>query len=146
MKMTLLEMVQDIPKSTRWYRANKEKVASKTKEKMNTLSGKLTSLITQSRYRAKNKGYTHSIDTSYLKYLFEEQQGLCALSGKTMTIKGTRGTPEYWDSVSIDRIDSSLGYDKGNVQLVCTAVNHMKSDMVEEHFLDLCRRILEKKS
>lgn len=145
MRMTLLEIVQDmeVPKSTQWARQNKEKVAERDKERKGTLDGKLLNLVTQSRYRAKQSGLDHDVDRSYLKGLYEGQDGLCALSGIPMTIIGTRGSEDYWKSISIDRIDSSLGYTEGNVQLVCTGVNYMKKDMSDQMFIDFCRKVTE---
>lgn len=143
MKMTLLEMVQDIPKSTRWARKNKDILAIRDKERRGTLDGKLISLITQSKYRCKTSRKEHTIDTHYLRGLYYGQEGRCALSGITMTISGERGTPNYWFSISLDRIDSSLGYIDGNVQLVCTGVNYMKKDMTDTMFIDFCKRVAE---
>ena len=49
----------------------------------------------------------------------------------------------YPYNISIDRIDSSKGYIKGNIQLVCGIVNVMKSDSSEDEFLQLCKKIVE---
>jgi hypothetical protein len=53
-------------------------------------------------------------------------------SGRTLT------------NISIDRIDSSKGYLRGNVQFVCDIVNRMKSSMTQEELLFWCRKILGK--
>lgn len=143
MKMSLLEMVQDIPKSTKWARDNKELLAVRYKERKGTLDGKLINLITQSRYRCKSSGRNHTIDTNYLRGLYVGQDGRCALSGIKMSIIGERGSEEYWTSISLDRIDSTLGYIEGNVQLVCTGVNYMKKDMTDSMFIDFCKKVSE---
>lgn len=55
----------------------------------------------------------------------------------------------YFDSgrvptnLSVDRIDSGLGYIKGNIQLVCMAANQMKSDLTIEQLKYFCKSILE---
>ncbi len=41
-------------------------------------------------------------------------------------------------NASLDRIDSSLGYVKGNIQWVHKDINRMKWDYDEEHFLAMC--------
>lgn len=142
-KMTLLEIVQDIPKSTLYAREHRDKVKAQYEKRKGTLDGKLISLITSSRYRSKQKGISHNVDTQYLRCLYEGQEGLCALSGIEMTIIGKRGSDDYWKSVSLDRIDSSGGYVEGNVQLVCTGVNYMKKDMSDELFIDFCVTVTE---
>ena len=45
-------------------------------------------------------------------------------------------------NVSVDRIDSNKGYTKNNVQLVCMAINQMKSDMSIEELLYFCEHIV----
>lgn len=132
-----------VAKSTLWARNNKETVAQQDRERKGTLDGKLISLVTQSKYRSKQSGREHLINTSYLRGLFIGQDGCCALSGIKMTISGERGTDDYWKSISIDRIDSSLGYIEGNVQLVCTGVNYMKKDMTDKMFIDFCHKVVE---
>lgn len=62
--------------------------------------------------------YTKSITAQYLIDLWSKQNGKCAVSGKQMAHKsGSLYT------VSVDRIDSNVGYIEGNVQLVCQAIN-----------------------
>ena len=132
-----------VSKSTQWARDNRELIRERDKLKAGTLHGKLISILTQSRYRAKKDGREHNIDTAYVRGLYEGQEGLCALSGIQMTIRGERGSDEYWRSISLDRTDSSIGYIEGNVQLVCTGVNYMKKDMSDELFVDFCTKVVE---
>ena len=148
MKLTLLEIVQDedIPRSTKWARENKEKVKERDEARKGTLDGKLINLVTQSRYRAKKDGRDHDINTEYLRGLYYGQEGLCALSGLKMTIRGEYGSEEYWHSISIDRIDSAEGYVQGNVQLTCTGVNKIKGIMSDEQFIEFCRKVVENNS
>lgn len=93
--------------------------------------------------RARKKDIQCNIDLQYLHELWNTQKGLCALSGIPMTY--------YFDSgrvptnVSVDRINSNLGYIKGNLQLVCMAVNQMKSDLTIEQLKYFCKSILEYK-
>jgi hypothetical protein len=136
-------MEEQVSRSTAWARANKELVKQRDKERAGTLDGKLINILTQSRYRAKKDGREHNIDTAYVRGLYEGQEGMCALSGLEMTIRGERGSYEYWRSISLDRINSDLGYIEGNVQLVCTGVNYMKKDMSDELFIEFCRKVVE---
>jgi hypothetical protein len=83
-----------------------------------------------------------SIDASYLEQLWEKQQGRCALTGWNMTMKLGEGVVPT--NASIDRINSSLGYVEGNVQLLCRAANVAKSDLETELFLAMCAAVSEK--
>lgn len=49
-------------------------------------------------------------------------------------------------NVSIDQINPHLGYTKENIQLVCMAVNQMKSDMSIEELYMFCEAIIKTKS
>lgn len=135
--------MESIPKSTLWARRNKEILSERDRLRKSTLDGKLLNLITQSKYRSKSFNRSHDINREFLKNLYFEQQGCCALSGIHMTIIGKRGSDDYWRSISIDRKDSSKGYTKDNVQLVCTGVNYMKKDMSDELFVTFCRNVVE---
>jgi hypothetical protein len=74
--------------------------------------------------------------------LWDRQRGCCALSGWQLTAK--LGSGNIPTNCSIDRIDSSKGYEDGNIQLVCRAVNVAKSDLTPEMFMLLCSAIAEK--
>lgn len=132
-----------ISRSTLWARANPDSLHQSYLKKKGTLKGKLTNLVTQSKYRASKAGLGHEMDVAILTEMYEKQRGRCALSGIEMTIVGSRGSDEYWRSISIDRIDSTKGYILGNVQLVCTGVNYMKKDMTDELFIHFCRTVTE---
>jgi hypothetical protein len=78
----------------------------------------------------------------YLLHIYEQQQGLCALSGVKMTyIAGNGRVPT---NISLDRINSSVGYLRGNVQFVCDVVNRMKQDLTQIDLVMWCERIMAK--
>lgn len=70
--------------------------------------------------------------------LFQEQGGLCALSGVSLTCYAPRGERP---SASLDRIDSSKGYSLDNVQWVHKHVNLMKRSLSNEEFVAFCRKV-----
>lgn len=82
------------------------------------------------------------LSLDYMMELYEKQEGKCALSGREMTyITGNGRVPT---NISIDRIDSSVGYEEGNVQLVCIQANKMKAELRTDDLLSWCKDILEK--
>jgi hypothetical protein len=82
------------------------------------------------------------ISLNDLVELWEQQKGLCALTGWGMT--KTLGQGVVATNASIDRINSSQPYTKDNVQLVCRAANVAKSDLTQQHFIRLCLSVVEK--
>lgn len=76
-----------------------------------------------------------------LELLWAAQSGKCALTGWPMTMELANGVVPT--NCSIDRIDSSLGYIIGNVQLVCRAANVAKNNLSRAEFVKLCRAVLE---
>lgn len=49
-------------------------------------------------------------------------------------------------NISVDRIDSSKGYTKDNIQLICGMVNIIKYKLPQEKFIELCKKISKKKN
>ena len=47
------------------------------------------------------------------------------------------------NTVSIERIDSKVGYTKDNTILVCQAINRMKSNFGFEDFYSLCADVAQ---
>ncbi len=80
-----------------------------------------------------------SLSLDFLENMYSKQKGLCAISGEEMTHILDNG--KYPTNISIDRIDSSLGYSEDNVQLVCHRVNLMKTDGTLEELIDWCDKI-----
>ena len=87
-----------------------------------------------------SRGYIWDLSIEYIWNMYEEQQGLCALSGISIgwSEKGLTAT------ASIDRIDSSEGYIVGNVQLVHKDINFMKQQFSQDYFIDLCKLVADK--
>ena len=52
------------------------------------------------------------------------------------------GLELIWDeNASIDRIDSSLGYNPSNIQIVDKRINMLKRDLLDEDFIALCKLV-----
>jgi hypothetical protein len=99
-----------------------------------------------------NKNNRIQFDISVKDWInqYEKQNGLCALTGITMTWeyssdenKGFYSSVKYPFNLSPDRIDSSKGYTKDNLQFVCNRVNAMKNNMNMEELFDFCKKIVE---
>ena len=67
--------------------------------------------------------------------LFEEQERLCALTGLPISCKDR--------TASLDRIDSSRGYEEDNIQWLHKDVNMMKRHYTENYFKFLCKKVTE---
>ena len=76
------------------------------------------------------------MDLGYLRTLVESQGFRCALSGDDLVIGGG------WNSPSIDKIDPTLGYVKGNVQWLTKRMNLIKNNLTNDQFFEFCRKCL----
>lgn len=66
--------------------------------------------------------------------LFLKQEKTCALTG--ILLKFT--SPNFENTASLDRIDSSKPYILGNIQWVHKDINLMKQVLSQERFIELC--------
>lgn len=66
--------------------------------------------------------------------LFIKQQRKCALSGIILTFGNNK-------TASLDRVDSSKGYIKDNIQWVHKDINKMKMAYSNDYFIDTCKLI-----
>lgn len=117
--------------------ANKEQIRIKNKRRYQnlTLDQKFEMLIKTAQKRTKFKCF---ISADYLKEVWQKQEGRCAYTKLPLTADANQLT-----TMSLDRIDSDVDYVIGNVQLVCVAVNRMKSDFLEKDFIGLCNLITQ---
>lgn len=99
--------------------------------------------------KSKAKYSYNDLTLSYLKELYDNQKGKCAITNIEMFlptsvsdyryIKGTK--PLH--TASLDRIDSFKPYMQGNVQFVCKGINSMKNIFSMEETLEFLNKIKE---
>ena len=75
-----------------------------------------------------------------LEALWHQQDGKCYYCGGPMNFTGGKRTAR---TVSVDRIDSSAGYDLDNIVLACTACNIGKGEMTTQEFIAHCAAVVE---
>ena len=73
--------------------------------------------------------------------LFLAQKKKCALTGVGLVFSS--GWQAADGTASLDRIDSSKPYVKGNVQWVHKAINNMKKGLPEDAFKDWCLKVVQ---
>jgi len=96
----------------KWRKANPEKVKLQRKLWYGVPENRIKNTLTQAKKRATAKGLDFSITLDDLLPLPE----VCPVFGIKLNYKGAQGFMN--DSPSIDRIDSSKGYVKGNIQII----------------------------
>lgn len=98
---------------------------------------------------AHSRNFSFSISIEYAWNLYLKQEKKCALSGVPISIDTSLGRLNRHDgsktTASLDRIDSSKGYDEGNVQWVHKDINKLKMAWPEDYFLEMCTNIVEHK-
>lgn len=88
---------------------------------------------------ALKRGISFNLTKEYLWQLFESQNAKCALSGQP--IKFGRVHFRHETTASLDRIDSSIGYQPGNVQWVSKEINLIKNKLHNDYFIKLCSMV-----
>ena len=93
---------------------------------------------TESGRRHGNRKFTLSRDDLANKW--NEQRGLCALTGFPMT--HVMGGHFVMTNASVDRIDNNGPYSNNNTRLVCRMANHMKFQMTDLELVEWCSAIV----
>lgn len=118
-----------------------QKCNAKVREQYHFWKG-LDGISIQYLSRLKYRGKEVTISLEDLVEQWRLQKGICPYSGEALFL-AIKDSGWKSSSASIDRIDSSKGYIKGNIQWVHKRVNSMKSDMPEEDFLLWCEKITQ---
>jgi uncharacterized C2H2 Zn-finger protein len=87
---------------------------------------------------AEARGIPWDLEFEELADMLIEQDFKCALTGLPLE------AVEIKNNASLDRIDSSKGYVKDNVQWVLVEVNMMKQQYTQERFIELCQAVANK--
>lgn len=92
-------------------------------------------------YRCDKKGLDLAITPDILWDIYNDQNGLCAVSGVPIFF-GEKSLDET--TASPDRIDQSKGYVKGNVRWVHKTVNSMRNTISDKELFYWCQKIYMK--
>lgn len=105
-----------------------------------TWKGVTQTSLTSARGRSKKLGLPDcDLDNQYLRDLLLSQDYKCAISGNPLVPKGG------WECPSLDKMDPTLGYTKGNVQWLTKRANLLKGNQTMEELYQLCTLILNSK-
>jgi len=86
----------------------------------------------------------NNLSLEHLKEVWDSQEGRCPYSGLKMILDKrslSKDRPRNLKNASLDRRDSSKGYEQGNVQFVCMALNFAKSDFSDEQFREFLKEL-----
>lgn len=89
---------------------------------------------------ARKRGLSFKVTMPYLWRLYENQNGLCALTRLPIPMPIHLYEPT---EASLDRVDSSKGYTEENVQWVHKDIQRMKSDLSPKRFTELCQLVAQ---
>jgi hypothetical protein len=108
---------------------------SRRKQK-STIEGRAKIFLRHAKNRAAKRKQDFLLTNQGIVDCWNKQLGFCAYSGRAMTLEAGK-----LNTVSIERINSNIGYTVENTVLVCQAINRMKSDFGFEDFFGLCRDV-----
>jgi len=108
---------------------------SKSWKGYDDISGKY---FNQIKRNAGLRGFDFNLSIKEAWEVWLSQKGLCAVSGQPI-ILGT-GSKQ---TASIDRIDSTKGYSKDNIQWTHKDINMIKSNYSMQEFFEMCKAVVE---
>lgn len=91
--------------------------------------------------RSRRRKHDSSITKEDLLEVWKKQEGICPYTGIKLIKPGTKGVNYPITTASLDRIDSSIGYIKENVQFISMSINFMKNTLTHEETIKLCKTI-----
>lgn len=95
-------------------------------------TSKLRSLLAGAKTRASKYNLNYNLDIEHLNELWNNQSGKCFYTNVSM--KWAKDKVSFW-SPSLDKLDPSKGYVKGNVVFTLFAVNSFKQELNAKDFL-----------
>ena len=91
----------------------------------------------------RNIEYSPLLTSQFLYKLLEKQNFKCALTGENLLDESlTLDKPQKELNLSLDRINSNIGYVPNNVQWVTKQVNWSKSMLNNQEFINLCNKVI----
>tara|TARA_R110001599_G_scaffold14738_1_gene63440 strand:+ start:787 stop:1329 length:543 start_codon:yes stop_codon:yes gene_type:complete len=94
-------------------------------------------------HRVKKRDKVYDITLDDLLVQWNEQDGICPYTGIKLIHPKDAGSEILYNKASLDRIDSSKGYIKCNIQFISASANLAKSTMTDEEMINFCKLISE---
>ena len=117
-----------------WCKSCCKEGNERSRAKLNsTIEGRAKVFLTNASKSAQKRCQEFTLTVQDVVDCWNRQGEICAYSGRLMSLEAGR-----LDTVSIERIDSKIGYTPENTILVCQAINRMKSDFTLEQFYEMC--------
>lgn len=103
----------------------------------------LTSCRTRSKGNKNHRVIEFNLDLNDLKKQWQKQKGICIYTDMKLLLPSWGDTKRGGDIhlASVDRIDSTKGYTKDNIQFVCLMANYAKNCFTHEDMLYFCEQI-----
>ena len=91
---------------------------------------------------SKDRNKEYDVDLEYLKDLWESQNGVCPFTNKKLLIR-THANKDKKNpyQASIDRIDNTKGYIKGNIRFVSLMFNYARNNFSDNEVLEFCKNV-----
>ena len=111
--------------------------SKKLRDKNNsTIEGRALEFLRHAKESSVRRKQVFELEVKDIVSCWHNQLQICAYSGRQMTLENAKP-----NTVSIERIDSNIGYTKENTILICHAVNRMKSNFELSEFVGFCKDI-----
>ncbi len=94
--------------------------------------------VESAKHRALRNNLEFEITDQIIKDKIEDQKGLCYISKQPLSYD-----ENDWNSLSLDRLDSNLGYTIQNTIVVTKFVNISKSNLSLDEYLNLIKLVCE---
>ena len=105
-------------------------------KKYSTFEGRISTFLLSCRKSSEKRGNEFDLTREDFIEMWEKQDGMCVYTGFKMDLQ-----PNTLFSVSVERIDSSIGYTADNTVLCCNVINRMKSNLEGKTFFDMCKSV-----
>jgi len=93
--------------------------------------------------RAKYRNQEVNITLDDLLEQWTKQDGICPYTGAKLIHPIRIKNEGLIYMASLDRVDSNIGYIKGNIQFISAAANLAKNNMIHKQMVEFCKLIAE---